>query len=150
MKIVIVSGYFNPLHIGHIRMFQAARKIGDVVVAIVNNDTQQMLKKGKIIMNAQDRYEIVSSIKYIDDVWMSNDIDESVCDTLLSITTYRPYIGAELIFANGGDRDDSKKVPEAEICARAGIKMIFDCGGTEKLDSSTRINNLIETEKYLP
>ena len=72
-------------------MFQAARKLGDRVAAIVNNDVQQMLKKGKIIMNEQERYEIVSSIKYIDDVWMSNDIDGSVCQTLLSITNYRPY-----------------------------------------------------------
>ena len=147
MKIVIVSGYFNPLHIGHIRMFQAARELGNIVVAIVNNDTQQMLKKGKIIMNAQERYEIVSSIKYVDDVWMSNDIDGSVCQTLLSITNYRPYSDAELIFANGGDRDSAKQVPEADICERAGIKMIFDCGGTEKLNSSTNINRLTGEEK---
>jgi len=147
MKIVIVSGYFNPLHIGHIKMFQAARAMGDRVVAIVNNDAQQMLKKGKIIMNEQERYEIVSSIKYVDDVWLANDTDRTVCQTLLSITNYRPYFGNELIFANGGDRDSAKQVPEADICARAGIKMIFDCGGTEKLNSSTNINRLTGKEK---
>lgn len=142
MKIVIVSGYFNPLHIGHIRMFQAARALGDVVVVIVNNDKQQFLKKGKIIMNEQERYEIVKSIKYVDEVWLANDTDGTVCQTLLSITNYAPYSGNELIFANGGDRDSTKQVPEADICKRAGIKMIFDCGGTEKLNSSTNINRL--------
>lgn len=146
MRIVIVSGYFNPLHIGHIRMFQAARKLGDRVAVIVNNDVQQMLKKGKIIMNEQERYEIVSSIKYVDDVWIATDTDRTVCQTLLSISNYSSYFGAELIFANGGDRDSAKEVPEADICERAGIKMIFDCGGIDKLNSSTNINKLTGDE----
>jgi cytidyltransferase-like protein len=142
MKIVIVSGYFNPLHLGHIKMFQAARAMGDRVVVIINNDAQQMLKKGKIIMSEHERYEIISSIKYVDDVWLAHDIDRTVCQTLLSIANYRSYFGNELIFANGGDRDSAKQVPEADICERAGIKMIFDCGGIDKLNSSTNINKL--------
>ena len=144
MIIVIVSGYFNPLHIGHIKMLKAARTLGDRVVVIVNNDTQQMMKKGKIIMNQDDRLEIVKSLKYADDVWLAEDIDSTVCQTLLSIINYTPYQGGKFIFANGGDRDDSKKVPESDICERAGIEMIFDCGGTDKSDSSTRINKELE------
>jgi cytidyltransferase-like protein len=148
MKIVIVSGYFNPIHIGHIKLLRAAKKLGDQVIVIVNNDTQQMIKKGKIIMNQADRLEIVRSIVYVDNVCLSMDSDATVCQTLLSIINYSIYSGNEFIFANGGDRDESKKVPEADICERAGIKMIFDCGGTDKADSSTRINNLIETDRY--
>jgi cytidyltransferase-like protein len=150
MKIVIISGYFNPIHIGHIKLLHAAKKIGDQVVVIVNNDTQQMRKKGKIIMNQHDRLVIVKSIVYVDNACLSMDSDDTVCQTILSIINHSMYSGNEFIFANGGDRDESKKVPEAEICERAGIKMIFDCGGTEKADSSTRINNLIETDRYIP
>jgi cytidyltransferase-like protein len=150
MKIVIVSGYFNPVHIGHIRLLRAAEKLGDLVIVIVNNDIQQMLKKGKIIMNQHDRLEIVKSISHVDNACLAMDTDNTVCQTLLSIINQSVYTGNEFIFANGGDRDESKKVPEAEICERAGIKMIFDCGGTDKADSSTRINNLIETDRYIP
>lgn len=150
MKIVIVSGYFNPIHAGHIKLFQAAKKLGDKLVVIVNNDIQQKIKKGKIIMNQHDRLEIVKAISYVDNACLAMDSDATVCQTLLSIINHSMYSGNEFIFANGGDRDESKKVPEADICERAGIKMIFDCGGTIKLDSSTRINNLIETDRYIP
>lgn len=142
MKTVIVSGYFNPLHIGHIRMFQAAAKLGDRVVAVVNNDKQQLMKKGKIIMNENERLDIVAAIRYVDMAWLATDVDRTVCQTLLDISTHRMFADDELIFANGGDRDDSKKVPEADICERAGIKMVFDCGGIDKLNSSTYINQL--------
>jgi cytidyltransferase-like protein len=144
MRIVIVSGYFNPLHMGHIKMLRSARKLGERVVAIVNNDVQQMMKKGKIIMTEQDRLNIVKSLIYVDDACLAIDIDRTVCQTLLMIINHSMYSGNEFVFANGGDRDDSKKVPEADICERAGIKMVFDCGGTDKYDSSTRINKELE------
>lgn len=144
MWIVITSGYFNPLHMGHIKMLQDAKRIGDRVVVIVNNDVQQMMKKGKIIMPEQDRLTIVRSLKYVDDAWLAIDKDRTVCQTLLMIINHSMYSGNNFIFANGGDRDDSKKVPEADICERAGIKMVFDCGGTDKYDSSTRINKELE------
>jgi cytidyltransferase-like protein len=147
MKTVIVSGYFNPVHIGHIRMLQAAYKLGDSVIAIVNNDTQQLQKKGKIIMNEDERLEIVKAIKYVDVAILAVDKDRTVCQTLLLLSQHDTIRNTEIIFANGGDRDDSKKVPEADICERAGIKMVFDCGGTEKLNSSTNINRLTGEEK---
>jgi cytidyltransferase-like protein len=150
MKIVIVSGYFNPIHIGHIKLFREAKKLGDFLIVIVNNDIQQMIKKGKIIMNQHDRLEVVKSISYVDSACLAMDSDNTVCQTLVSIINKSIYVGNEFIFANGGDRDESKKVPEADICERAGIKMIFDCGGTDKADSSTRINNLIESDRNIP
>jgi cytidyltransferase-like protein len=146
MKTVIVSGYFNPLHIGHIRMLQDARKLGDQVIVIVNNDIQQLQKKGKIIMKEDERLEIVKSLKYVDMAILAVDTDRTVCVTLLSLSQHVTIRDTEIIFANGGDRDDSKKVPEADICERAGIKMVFDCGGIDKLNSSTYINQLIGKE----
>jgi len=147
MKIVIVSGYFNPLHIGHIEMLKSAKAMGGLVCVIVNNDIQQILKKGKIIMNEEERVNIVKAIKYVDMVYLSKDEDRTVCKTVTKIAEQFSNNGYELIFANGGDRNCSTRVPETNICERYGVKMIFDCGGTEKLNSSSNINKLLGKEE---
>lgn len=141
MKRVIVSGYFNPLHAGHLDMIEGGRTLGDYLIVIVNNDTQQVLKKDKVIMDETTRSRVVRALRDVDEVIISVDQDPTVIQTLEVIA--QKYPEDELIFANGGDRDSSKEVPETEVCEKYGIRMIFDAGGTDKVDSSTRINQAL-------
>jgi glycerol-3-phosphate cytidylyltransferase/D-beta-D-heptose 7-phosphate kinase/D-beta-D-heptose 1-phosphate adenosyltransferase len=142
MKVVIVSGYFNPLHGGHLDMIESARALGDKLIVIVNNDRQQLLKKGKIILSEVNRLRLMRALKGVDEVVLSMDDDPPVIKTLEMIAKNHP--GDELIFANGGDRNSEKEIPEADICRQYGIKMVFGVGteirGLVKPDSSTRIN----------
>lgn len=142
MKVVIVSGYFNPLHGGHLDMIESAWALGDKLIVIVNNDRQQLLKKGKIILDEVNRLRLMRALKGVDEVVLSMDDDAPVIKTLEWIAKNHP--GDELIFANGGDRSSEKEIPEAEICRQYGIEMIFGVGteirGLVKPDSSTRIN----------
>lgn len=141
MKIVIVSGFFNPLHGGHLDMIEAAARIGDRLVVVVNNDVQQVLKKDKIILNEQNRMRLMRALRDVDEVVLSIDQDPTQIQTLEMLA--KNYAGNELVFANGGDRDSEKAIPEAEVCRQYGIEMIFGVGGTEKADSSTRINQAL-------
>jgi cytidyltransferase-like protein len=138
---VIVSGYFNPLHIGHLRLLQAARAAGDRLVVIVNNDLQQEMKKGKVIMPEADRREIVAAIGIVDEAIVAVDDDRTVCASLELIAGRES--GNRLVFGNGGDRDSMAEVPEAAVCEAHGIEMVFDMGGTDKADSSSRINEAL-------
>jgi cytidyltransferase-like protein len=138
MKLVIVSGYFNPLHGGHLDMFEAAAKLGDRLLVIVNNDKQQILKKGKVILPQQNRYRLVHALHVVDEVILSIDEEPPVINTLEIIAKTHPY--DELIFANGGDRNSDKEIPETEICQKYEIRLEFGVGGATKADSSTRIN----------
>ncbi len=135
--VVVVSGYFNPLHIGHLRMLEAARELGDEVVVIVNNDRQQVLKKGKVILPEDERVAVVAAIRHVDRVVPAVDVDGTVRATLRQIAA--EYAGKHIIFANGGDRESEKVVPETEVCEEYGIDMIFDLGGSEKVQSSSTI-----------
>lgn len=141
MKVVIVSGFFNPLHGGHLDMIEAAANIGDKLIVIVNNDKQQILKKGKIILDEKNRLRLLRSLKGVDDVVLSIDEDPTQIKTLEMVAGQHP--GDELVFANGGDRDSEKAVPETDICHQYGIEMVFGVGGTNKADSSTRINQAL-------
>lgn len=138
MKVVIVSGYFNPLHGGHLDMIESAKAMGDKLIVIVNNDKQQHLKKGKIILDEKNRLRLMRALRDVDQVVLSIDEDPPVINTLEMIAIQHP--GDELIFANGGDRDSTKTVPETAICEKYHIHMVFNAGGTNKADSSTRIN----------
>ena len=145
MKIVIVSGYFNPIHLGHIRLFDAASRLGDRLIAVVNNDKQQLLKKGKIIMDQSERIEIVASLRVVDEVILSIDtMDMGQCRTLESIA--RRWPNDHLIFANGGDRASTKLIPETPVCERCGIEMRFGVGGNKKANSSSSINQRLGHE----
>ena len=126
-------------------MIEAAAALGDQVIVIVNNDKQQLLKKGKIILDEMNRLRLLRSLKGVDQVVLSIDEDPAIINTIEMVAKQHP--GDELIFANGGDRDSEKEVPEAEVCARYNIEMIFNAGGTEKTDSSTRINQAIGHEE---
>jgi cytidyltransferase-like protein len=145
MKVVIVSGFFNPLHGGHLDMIERAAGMGDKLIVIVNNDIQQVMKKDKIILSEQNRARLMRALKYVDEVVIALDDDPTVITTLEQIA--KNHRGDELIFANGGDRDSEKVVPETEVCEKYGIKMVFGIGGTEKADSSTRINQALGHKK---
>lgn len=127
MKVVCVSGFFNPLHIGHIRMFNEARKMGDRLIVIVNSDLQVGIKGSKLFMNEDDRAEIISNLESVDKAVISIDTDGSVCKTLEWLSPK--------IFANGGDRK-ADNIPEDKICEDLGIKMIFGVGGDKIRNSS--------------
>ncbi len=141
--IVAVSGGFDPIHIGHIRMFREAKKLGNRLVrsdsasvrlvVILNNDNWLKKKKAHIFMRQNERKEIIEAIEDVDQVVMTshpkNPKDMSVCRELLEI---KPDI-----FANGGDRKSEKDIPEAEICKRIGCKMFFNVGRGGKVQSSS-------------
>lgn len=145
MKIVIVSGFFNPLHGGHLDMMEAAKELGDKLIVVVNNDEQQLVKKEQIILDEANRLRVLRAIRVVDEVMLAIDEDMTVNASLAHIVRQHP--GDELLFANGGDRDSEKVVPEAETCQKHGIEMRFGVGGTTKADSSTRINQALGYKK---
>ena len=143
MKTIIVSGFFNPLHGGHLDMIEAARKMGDRLVVVVNNDDQQLIKKGKIILDQDNRTRLMRALRDVDEVYLSIDTEPPVINTLELLA--KQYHGEQLVFANGGDRDSVTAIPETEVCEKYGIELVFGVGtgvrGLVKPDSSTRINH---------
>ena len=131
MKKVAVSGYFDPLHVGHLEYLKLAKSLGDYLIVIVNSNSQCKIKKGKPFMDENDRLEIVRNLKMVDEVFLSIDKDKTVCKSLEKI---RPDI-----FANGGDRS-TDEVPETVICNKHKIKMIDGLG--EKIRSSSDLTGL--------
>ncbi|MGH1488909.1 MAG: adenylyltransferase/cytidyltransferase family protein [Acidimicrobiales bacterium] len=136
--VVIVSGYFSPLHIGHLDMIEAGARIGDKLIVIVNNNAQQLAKKGKVIIDEQDRLRLVKALRDVDEALISIDDDRTVRASIAEVA--RTHQDHDIIFANGGDRESGEVVPEAATCEEHGIQMVFDMGGNDKADSSTRIN----------
>ena len=133
MKIVVTSGYFDPLHVGHLECLEMAKELGDRLIVIVNSDLQAKLKKGKSFMNENDRLKIVLALKCVDHAFLSIDKDKSQCETLR-------YIKPD-IFAKGGDRM-SDEIPESKVCKELGIKIIDGLG--EKIRSSSDLTGLKE------
>lgn len=126
-------------------MIEDAALMGKKLIVIVNNDIQQVLKKGKVILNEQNRARLIGALRVVDEVVIAVDEDPTVIKTLQMIAIQHP--GEELIFANGGDRDSEKVIPETEVCQKYNIKMVMGVGGTHKSDSSTRINQANGHEK---
>lgn len=144
--VAIVSGYFNPLHIGHLDMMESARSMADALVVIVNNDAQQMLKKGKIITPEADRLRVVEALCVADAALVAVDEDGSVAASLEVV--HAAYPGIALTFCNGGDRDplrDAVPTAEAAVCERLGITLAWGVGGDTKADSSSRINEALDS-----
>ena len=130
---VAVSGYFDPIHVGHLEYLRMAKELGDSLVVIVNNNYQCKLKKGKHFMDENDRVEIVKALRFVDEVFLSVDKDRTVCKSLEEI---KPDI-----FANGGDRATSE-VPETPVCKKFNIKMVDGLG--DKIRSSSSLTGLNE------
>ena len=133
MKINIVSGYFDPLHDGHIELFENAKKNCDKLIVILNNDLQASLKKGKPFMEERVRQKIIEAIRYVDEVFLSIDADGSQCKTLEKIR--ERYPNDELYFVNGGDRDVTN-IPEFVLKDKINLK--FSDGAGEKINSSRK------------
>lgn len=130
--VVTVSGGFDPLHPGHIRLFKEAKALGDKLIVILNNDNWLMKKKKFTFMSQKERKEVLEGVRFIDQVIFSkhkhDPEDMSVTEELRMI---RPDI-----FANGGDRT-KKNVPEDAVCKRIGCKMVFNVGEGGKIQSSS-------------
>lgn len=130
--VVAVSGGFDPVHAGHVRMFKRAKELGDELVVILNNDNWLKKKKGHAFMPENEKKELLESIKWVDRVVLTkhppNPKDMSVCRELEEI---KPDI-----FANGGDRT-RKNIPEVAVCGVIGCKMVFNVGDGGKVQSSS-------------
>ena len=127
-RIILTSGYYNPIHAGHIECLEMSKSHGDILVVIVNNDAQAILKKGKSFMPEKERMIIVNALRCVDYVFLSIDTDATVCKSLALI---KPNV-----FTKGGDRF-SLEVPEARICFDMGIVLMDGMGS--KIQSSSKL-----------
>ena len=138
--IVVTSGYFDPLHVGHLELIEHSRRLADEnngkLVVIVNNDGQAKLKKGEAFMSQEDRMKIVKALGQVDEVFLSIDKDKSVCESLRAV---KPNI-----FAKGVDRTEGE-IPETPICKELGIEIIDGLGA--KIRSSSSIIKKIDDAK---
>ncbi len=129
--VVAVSGYFDPIHVGHLEYFQLASKLGDKLIVIVNNNHQAKLKKGEFFIHEKDRIQIVAALRCVDEVFLSIDTDSSVCKSLEAV---KPNI-----FANGGDRS-LDEVPETAVMKKYDIKLVDGLG--DKIRSSSDLTGI--------
>ena len=132
-KAIIVSGYFNPLHKGHLELFEKAKSSGNELWVIVNSDFQRVLKGSREFMDENERHKIVSSIKFVDKALISIDKDKTQRATLAHLAD---EYGAnfELYFANGGDQNN-ESIPEVPVCKEKGIGLLEGLG--DKIQSSS-------------
>ena len=136
-KAIIVSGYFNPIHKGHLEYFNNAKDLADELFVIVNSDLQRALKESKEFQKEDERLFIVQNIKAVDTAIISLDKDRTVCASIEAI--FETYGGQyQLGFANGGDQDNNS-IPEAPICKELGIQLIDGLG--DKIQSSSWLLN---------
>lgn len=126
--LVCVSGYFDPIHVGHLEYFKNSKKLGNKLMVIVNNDEQAVLKKGKAFMPCDERIKLIEEFKCVDIVVKSIDKDRTVCETI-RVLEPKPDL-----FCNGGDQFNDI-IPEAKICAERGIRLVDGLG--DKIQSSS-------------
>jgi len=132
-KAVIVSGYFNPLHKGHLELFEKAKEVGDILIVIVNNDKQRELKGSKFFQDQDERIKIIRALSIVDMAWISVD-EDSTQNATLKVMVDKFYGSMKLAFANGGDQNNDT-IPEAEICKLFDIELIDGLG--DKIQSSS-------------
>ncbi len=139
-KVVAVAGGFDPIHIGHIRHLQEAKKLGDRLIVMLASDEAMVTKKGRPFMPFSERKEILEAIGCVDEVIARVDKDETVSETLRHV---KPHI-----FAKGGDRIPGN-MPESEIavCALEGIEIVYGVGGGEKVQSSSQLTGLYPKDR---
>jgi D-beta-D-heptose 7-phosphate kinase/D-beta-D-heptose 1-phosphate adenosyltransferase len=131
MRTICVSGYFDPVHVGHLEYLKKSRALGDKLVVIVNNDRQAQLKKGKSFMPEDERVSIIRELRCVDEVFLSIDEDRTVCQSLRKV---RPDV-----FTNGGDQTNSS-IPEQSVCQELGIELSDGHGA--KIQSSSWLTGL--------
>ena len=142
MKISIVSGGFDPLHVGHIELLNKAKKLSGELVVILNTDDFLTKKKGKPFMKFEERKLILENLSCVDLVVGSVDTDDTVCKTLEDLASLRTKLPngeqwEKLYFCNGGDRTDGTNTPEHLTCQRLGIESVYGLG--EKIQSSSML-----------
>ncbi len=136
-KIVVASGYFAPVHSGHVEYLTHSKTLGDFLVVIVNNDEQLRNKHGHVFMDCNERIKVIRALECVDMAVESIDKDRSVCETLRML---HPHI-----FSNGGDQFNAG-VPEAKICEEMGIDMLDGLG--EKIQSSSGLILDVRASEY--
>jgi len=131
-KTIVISGGLDPIHVGHVKMIQAAAELGDVIV-VLNSDDWLRRKKGYVFMPFKERSYVLQQIKGVDAVSAVDDSDGTVCEALERL---KPDM-----FGNGGDRT-SENTPEASVCNKLNIEMIWNLGGKKIQSSSGLVNTL--------
>ena len=143
MKVVLVTGGFDPLHSGHIEYFKDARKLGDKLIVGVNSDAWLTRKKGRPFMHGIDRVSIIQNLKMVDHCLLFDDDDNSSKEAIKNVRMMYP--DAHIVFANGGDRT-SENIPEMDI-QDDNISFVFSVGGNNKMNSSSWILDEWKTQK---
>lgn len=138
-KVVAISGGFDPIHVGHVRMIKEAADLGETLIVFLNTDEWLKRKKGYAFMSWNERAEILLSIKGVEEVYNAMDEDDTVCEAL---KFYKPHV-----FANGGDRKEGN-VPEYSICEEYDIAMKFGIGGEDKPQSSSWLVDKVKFGSY--
>ena len=137
-RVVIVSGYFNPLHKGHIEYFEQAKAQGDSLWVIVNSDLQRELKGSAEFQDEEERLKIVSSLRVVDRAYLSIDKDRTVIETIRALVSENNTTHRKFMFANGGDQNNDT-IPEAEICNQLNVELVDGLGN--KIQSSSWLLN---------
>ncbi len=146
MKKIAVSGGFDPIHIGHLQMLDEAKSLGTHLTVILNSDRFLKEKKGYFFMPFKERRKILLGLKAVDKVVKCIDKDETVKETLKDLRK-KNLID---LFANGGDRENVKDIPEYEVCKENGIKMVFGVGGGKIQSSSKLVNKFLNYQEERP
>jgi len=138
-NVIIVSGGFDPVHKGHIRMFREAANLGHQVIIGLNSDEWLTRKKGKPFMKWEERAEILESCKFVDQVWLMDDSDDTASDIIRQVAKLYKGQDMNIYFANGGDRK-KENVPELDVCKDLNVVMLWGIGGGKIQSSSWLIN----------
>ena len=138
----LVSGGFDPVHVGHLRMFQDAKNLSENVIVLLNNDEWLIKKKGKPFMNEDQRKEILDEFKSISKVIIQTANDKSSSQAIEEFVQNNP--DKTICYCNGGDRSNIRNIREAEVCKKLGVTLEFGIGGDKKIESSSQL-----TKNYL-
>ena len=138
-NVIIVSGGFDPVHKGHIRMFREAANLGHQVIVGLNSDDWLARKKGKPFMKWEERAEILESCKFVDQVWLMDDSDDTASDIIRQVAKLYKNQDMNIYFANGGDRGKGN-VPDLDVCKDLNVVMLWGIGGGKIQSSSWLIN----------
>ena len=148
-NVIVLSGGFDPVHVGHLRMFQEADRLADKVIVGCNSDEWLIRKKGYVFMKLSERKEIVRGFSCVSEVHSFGDFDNTACSLIKTVTKAFPHENTTIAFGNGGDRT-SKNTPEQDLCDKLDVTMLWGLGGEEKAQSSSElVNNRLQKEEEI-